>query len=87
MKSSVKRRVIRIAAVMIIVLLFVPFPIRYKDGGTVKYTAALYCVTKRHSIALKEGAYDGYYIGTEIEILGFEIYNDVELYRTGSGGD
>lgn len=60
---------------VIAVLLLVPFPVRYKDGGTVKYRAALYCVTKRHELAID----GGYYVGTEIEILFFKVYSDVEL--------
>lgn len=70
-----KSKIIRIFIVIIAVLLLVPFPIRYKDGGTVKYRAALYCVTKRHELVCDVG----YYVGTEIEILGFEVYNDVKL--------
>ena len=64
-------------AILIIVLLFLltPIPIRAKDGGTVKYTAILYTVTKRHAMTLKEGV-EGYDIGTEIRVLWFDVYND-----------
>ncbi len=41
----------------------------------------LYCVTKQHSIAFDPlEQEDGYDIGTAVEILGFEVYNDVEYY-------
>lgn len=73
-QKTKKSKAVRIAAAIIIVLLLVPFPIGYKDGGTVKYRAALYCVTKRHELVFDEG----YYVGTEIEILGIEVYNDVK---------
>lgn len=74
-------KAIRIFIVIAAVLLLVPFPIGYKDGGTVKYRAALYCVTKQHSIAFDPlEQEDGYDIGTAVEILGFEVYNDVEYY-------
>ena len=71
-------KAIRIFIAIAAVLLLVPFPIGYKDGGTVKYRAALYCVTKQHSIAFDPlEQEDGYDIGTAVEILGFEVYNDV----------
>ncbi len=74
-------KAIRIFIAIAAVLLLVPFPIGYKDGGTVKYRAALYCVTKQHSIAFDPlEQEDGYDIGTTVEILGFEVYNDVEYY-------
>ncbi len=74
-------KAIRIFIAIAAVLLLVPFPIGYKDGGTVKYRAALYCVTKQHSIAFDPlEQEDGYDIGTAVEILGFEAYNDVEYY-------
>ncbi len=74
-QKTKRSKAVRIAAAIIIVLLLVPFPVRYKDGGTVKYRAALYCVTKRHELA----AQGGYYVGTEIEILFFKVYSDVEF--------
>lgn len=73
-EKAKKSKAVRIITAVIAVLLLVPFPVRYKDGGTVKYRAALYCVTKRHELVFDEG----YYAGTEIEILGIEVYNDVK---------
>lgn len=79
--KSKKSKVILTIIVIVMAILLVPFPVGYKDGGTVKYRAALYCVTKQHSIAYDPWTQkDGYDIGTEIEILGFEVYNDVEYY-------
>lgn len=75
MKTRKKSKAMMIITAVIAVLLLVPFPVRYKDGGTVKYRAALYCVTKRHELA----AQGGYYVGTEIEILFFKVYSDVEF--------
>lgn len=53
------------------ILLF-PIPIRYKDGGTVKYQALLYSITDYH--ALRE--VDGYDTGIEIRILGRRVYEN-----------
>ena len=78
-QKAKKSKVIRIFIAIAAVLLLVPFPVGYKDGGTVKYRAVLYCVTKQHSIAFDPlEQEDGYDIGTAVEILGFEVYNDVE---------
>ncbi|MCX4255713.1 MAG: hypothetical protein OSJ54_02160 [Oscillospiraceae bacterium] len=80
-QKAKKSKVIRIFIAIAAVLLLVPFPVGYKDGGTVKYRAVLYCVTKQHSIAFGPlEQEDGYDIGTAVEILGFEVYNDVEYY-------
>ncbi len=80
-QKAKKSKVIRIFIAIAAVLLLVPFPVGYKDGGTVKYRAVLYCVTKQHSIAFDPlEQEDGYDIGTVVEILGFEVYNDVEYY-------
>lgn len=80
-QKAKKSKVIRIFIAIAAVLLLVPFPVGYKDGGTVKYRAALYCVTKQHSIAYDPlEQKDGYDIGTTVEIFGFEVYNDVKYY-------
>lgn len=80
-QKTKKSKAIRVFIAIALVLLLVPFTVVYKDGGTVKYRAALYCVTKQHSIAFDPlEQEDGYDIGTAVEILGFEVYNDVEYY-------
>ena len=67
-------------AILIIVLLFLltPIPIRAKDGGTVEYAAVLYKVTKRHAMT-QQGNVEGFDIGTEVRVLWFDVYNDVEF--------
>lgn len=75
-KNTKKKRIaVIVIAVVIAAMLLVPYPIFYKDGGTVIYDAVLYGVTKQHSIA--EG--NGYDIGTIVRILWFEVYNDVRF--------
>ena len=78
-----KKRIITIICLCFVALvLLVPIPLRYKDGGTVKYSALLYSVTNVHSIITQyvaEGEYkDGYEVGTIVRVLGFEVYNDVQ---------
>lgn len=74
-KWSIKKTVIIILAALVF---FVPIRLGYKDGGSVEYRAILYSVTKRHAMTVQNGQ-DGFWVGTEVKILFFEIYNDVEF--------
>ena len=58
---------------MVILLSLIPFPIYYKDGGSIEYRAILY--NKYHTINFN--AESGYTDGLSIEILGIEIYNNL----------
>lgn len=67
---------IAVLGVLLAFVLLIPIPIPMRDGGTVQYRAVLYRVTDVHRI---HHEIDGGYIdGTVVEILGMEIYNDVE---------
>lgn len=63
---------------IIIVMLILLFPIteHYKDGGTIKYNAILWSVTKHHSIAHDSAGNRGYDTGTTVRILCFKVYSD-----------
>lgn len=82
-----KKKIITfICLILVALVMLVPIPLRYKDGGTVKYSALLYSVTKVHSIiaqSVAEGEYkNGYEVGTVVRVLGFEVFNDVrEVYE------
>lgn len=71
-----KKKKIFIILGTILFLIFV-FPIRlvYQDGGTVKYKALVYSVTKHHKIAF--GYKEGYKTGLTIQILGHTIYEKI----------
>ena len=47
---------------------------RLKDGGSIRFQALLYCVTKYHK--LDHSSENGYVDGIGIEILGVEIFNN-----------
>lgn len=47
-----------------------------KDGGTVEYRAILYSVWDVHRLALDEKT--GYEEGLIVEILGIEVFNNVD---------
>lgn len=55
------------------------FPITYhlKDGGTIVYQAVLYDVHKVHQMNPADSEWD-YLEGTIVEILGFEVFNNVK---------
>lgn len=62
---------------IIIVMLILLFPIteHYKDGGTVRYDAVLWGVTKHHGITFDSDGNDGYNTGTTIRIFCFDVYS------------
>ncbi len=74
-----------IITLLVIILLVLLFPIRnqLKDGGTVEYKALVYKISKvKRLISTEEIEQDGkikeYDQGIIIEILGFEVYNNVK---------
>ena len=67
-----KKKIIIIICIVLIVLL-IPVRLQLKDGGTVEYKSILYKVSKVHRTID-----NGFDIGTEIEILGFKVYDNVE---------
>lgn len=78
-----KKKWIKMLCVAIALILLFPVPIKFKDGGTVEYTAILYKVSDVHSLAHPEDVEKGqeFYEGIIIEILGFQIYNNVNSER------
>ena len=78
-----KKVLITIVIVAIILILLFPIRLQLKDGGTVQYKALLYKVSKVHRLISieemeKEGKIKEYDDGIVIEILGFEIFNNVK---------
>lgn len=77
-----KKKLIKAIAVAVVLLMLIPFPLRYKDGGTVKYKAVLYSVTKYHAIMILESVPDNpegtYLQGISVRILGIEVFNNVK---------
>ena len=71
-----KKKVVTIVIIIIALILLFPIPMKLKDGGSIKFQALLYSVTKYHK--LDHNAEDGYVDGIGIEILGMEVYNSTE---------
>ena len=72
------RKQIIISAAVISAVLMIPFPIQLKDGGTVRYKAALYMVEKPHAITEKDDKM-GFTVGTRLYIFGKEVYENVQF--------
>lgn len=77
-----KKGIIISVAIILLVLLF-PIRNQLKDGGTVEYKSLTYKVSKvKRLISIEEMEQEGkikeYDHGIIIEILGFEIYNNVK---------
>ena len=77
-----KKVIIILVAIILLVLLF-PIRNQLKDGGTVEYKALVYKVSKVKKLISKEkfereGKILEFNNRIIIEILGFEIYNNVK---------
>ncbi|MDE6538601.1 MAG: hypothetical protein K2K66_00275 [Ruminococcus sp.] len=70
-----KKKLKIIIPLIIAIILLVPVKECAKDGGTIKYNAVLWSVTKHHSAHDLEGRH-GYYTGTTVRILCFKVYSD-----------
>ena len=78
-----KNKMIIVVIIAILLILLVPRTRYLNDGGTVEYTAVLYKVSKvSRLISIEEMEAEGkvkeYDKGIVIEVLGFEIFNNVE---------
>ncbi len=78
-----KKKVIIVMVIVVLLMLLVPIPMHLNDGGTVEYKALVYKVSKvKRLISIEEMEQEGkikeYDHGIIIEILGFEIYNNVK---------
>ena len=67
-----KKKLLIGIVIFLLLVLLIPFPLRYKDGGTVEYRAILYSITNYHAMDT-DGGYD---TGIQITILGTQIYDN-----------
>ena len=71
-----KGKAIEIGLILLMFILLIPIPLRYKDGGTVEHRALLYSVYDVHRLAIEPAG--GYDEGIIVEILGIEIFNNMD---------
>ncbi len=70
------KKIIIVVIIVIAIILLFPIPMRLKDGGSIKFQALLYNITKYHKL---NPAVDGGYVnGIKIEILGAEILDSTK---------
>ena len=67
------KKIIITIVIIVSLILLIPFPIRLKDGGSIKFRSMLYNVTKYKQLDID--AIGGYITGWKIEILGIKIYD------------
>lgn len=72
-----KKKIMIVLGILLAVILLVPVPIRYKDGGSVEYRAILYSVKSVHALASPDSGRT-YYEGTVVTILGLEVFDNVD---------
>ncbi len=72
-----KKVFVTVIIILLVAIFILPIPMRLKDGGTVKYQAVLYSISDVHRLVPTENdaAYED---GLIIEILGFEIFNNIK---------
>ncbi len=75
-----KKKIILIIIIVIAIILLVPIPMSLKDGGSIRFQALLYNITKYHKLDVSTK--DGYVDGIRIEILGVEVFNNIESPET-----
>ncbi|MBP3325161.1 MAG: hypothetical protein J6L77_01920 [Coprococcus sp.] len=69
-----KKRCIVIAIILVLMVLLTPIRINLKDGGSVRYKALVYEVTKIHQLTMEEHDVKPYIDGLEVKILGITVY-------------
>lgn len=74
-----KKKIGIIAVLAVLIIMLIPIKSHIKDGGTVKYNAILYGITKHHEMISSPNGKYGYNIGTTVRILLFDVYDNVEF--------
>ncbi len=78
-----RKKIIILVVVLLLVILLFPIRTQLKDGGTVQYKSIIYNISKVHKLITieemeQEGKIKEYDDGIIIELLGFEIFNNVK---------
>lgn len=72
-----KKKILIVVIIVLLLILLIPIPMHLKDGGTVEYKALTYKISKVHRLPMYLTENYKYEEGLIIEILGFEIFNNV----------
>ena len=71
-----KKRTAVIIAVALVVILMIPVRMNLKDGGSVRYKALLYEVTKIHQLTPEADGVKPYIDGFEVKLFGLTVYRE-----------
>ena len=71
-----KKTVAVIAIIVVLVILLTPIRMNLKDGGSVRFKALLYEITKIHQLAPEADGVKPYIDGFEVKILGMTVYKE-----------
>ena len=71
-----KKFFVVIAIIVVLVILLTPVRMNLKDGGSVRYKALVYEVTKIHQLSPEVDGVKPYIDGFEIKILGMTVYRE-----------
>lgn len=79
---AMKKKMMKIFLFLTMLILLFPIRMQLKDGGTIQYRALLYKISRVHKLIPieemeKEGKVKEYDDGIVVEILGFEVFNNV----------
>ena len=66
-----------VVIVIVFVILLTPVRMNLKDGGSVRYKALVYEVTKIHQFSSEVDGLKPYIDGFEIKILGMTVYREI----------
>lgn len=71
-----KFKYIKIIAIIIMIILLVPLPMRLKDGGSIRFQSVLYSVTKINR--LNEDINSENIRGWEVEVFNMKVYSNIK---------
>lgn len=71
-----KKKLLIFIIIFALIVLLTPIRMNLKDGGSVRYRALVYEVTKIHQFAPDEDGVKPYIDGFEIKILGMTVYRN-----------
>ena len=73
-----KKKILIGICIILVLLMLIPIPFHYKDGGSVEYRAVLYSVKDVHMLNSDVSSEQEYIDGLEIKILGIKVYSNIK---------
>ena len=77
-----RKRHFVIIGIIILLILLVPIPGHFDDGGTVAYYAIIYTVHNYRSLWEEDG-YHGVIVGIRVRVFGVTVFDNTRFERIG----